>query len=146
MPDKPLHAFMSAMAGQNKTLKDLFAVIATKLGIRYEHERETERILRTRHEGQWVESKHGGKTWDSGIDHAEENYADSNHNVQGALDKLGRPTAMWYHTRSMCLVIQDKSGEKVGVRSIELRMPLIGLHVGNLNALIEGLKAKLDAN
>lgn len=141
-----IRAFFEAMQQQNVNLRRFFTVVAAKLSIPYLQEREGERLLATRHEGKWVPDEHGGRVWDSGKDFASENGPDSYNSVGTALDKLRRPTAMWYHNPSMNLVILDESGTKVGVRSVDLRVPLIGLHPGNVRDLIGGLLEKIRAN
>lgn len=141
-----IRAFLEAMVQQNKGLQGFFTLIAARLGIPYSHDRENERVIQTRHEGEWVPGEHGGKVWDSGKDYSHDNYPDSFNGVPDALEKIRRPVAMWYHTPSMNLVILDDSGVKVGIRSTALRIPLIGMHPGNINALVEGLQAKLKVN
>ena len=141
-----VRAFLEAIGQQNFDLKKFFVIVATRLGIPYEHERESERLLQTRHEGKWVPGEHGGQVWDSGKDHSHDNYPDSFNDVPGALVKIHHPVAMWYHNPSMNLVILDDSGAKVGIRSTCLRIFLIGMHTGNVQALIEGLQEKLRAS
>ncbi len=146
MPDQGVELFLQALGNQNFDLKRFFIIVATRLGIPYEHERESERVVNVRHEGKWVPNEHGGEVWDSGKDRSHDNYSDSCNDVPGALVKIHRPVAMWYHNPSMCLVILDESGVKVGIRSTCLRIFLIGLHTGNVRDLIEGLQEKLRAS
>lgn len=149
MEDPGVELFLNALVQQSQSLRGYFVAVATRLGIPYEHERETERVVNVRHEGKWVpidDKGGGGTTWDSGKDHSHDNYPDSFNDVPGALAKIHRPVAMWYHNPSMNLVILDESGAKVGIRSTCLRIFLIGMHTGNVQALIEGLQEKLRAS
>lgn len=65
----------------------------------------------------------------------------SYNDVQGALDRITVPTAVYYNYQKMNLVIVDKSGELVGIRSVDLRELDGGQR--NVQTLIDGLKAKM---
>ena len=85
----------------------LFKDLAKKLGISYNQDRETD--------GEYPEE-----------------YL----SVPATLAEVRKPVSMWYHTRSLSLVIEDINGKKVGVPledlreggSIQLMSGLIKLH------------------
>ncbi len=137
-------AFLNMMSSHNNGLCQALKVMAGYLGIPYLEGRENERVLRKRHEGKWVDKEGGGSWYDTGVDYAEENYPDSRHTVESALRVMTRPVFMWYHNRSMNLVIEDSTGRRFGVASNKLSVPLVGLNKEAFSTLVKGLRAKLE--
>ena len=140
-----ISGFLNMLLGQNNNIKGLFVVMAQRLKIPYKSDCEDDLVVKIRHGGKWVPDG-GGLVWDYGADYSNENVPDSYNNVSDALAKIHQPTAIWYHNRSMNLVILDKSGEKIGIRSTELRVPFKDWQMGNLKILEDGLRAKITSN
>jgi hypothetical protein len=144
--DKGFELLMRELGRGNKTLCDFFRTVATHLGIEYKLSLETERVLEVRHEGRWIPSGHGGEEWDDGQTWSKDGWPDSFNTTKEALGKIGYPIAMWYHCPSMNLVIENDDGTKVGIRSTDFRIPLLGPKTDRLNQLVAGLRAKQEIN
>lgn len=143
-PEKPEgeyfeHIKKATEEGRHLSIPQAYSEI---LGIPHLKERSSEKVVAERHEGKWIQPDQGCRYWDSGKDYSKDNYADVIGNVEEALQQIGRPLAIWGHNRSLCLVILDEK-HKVGVRSVDLRVPYLGMLWSNAEALLQGLKQRL---
>ena len=137
--------FAEMIARQHLGMKSLARVVAERAGLHYDEYRDGERLIEKRHDGQWVTSDDGSLSWDDGLVWTQDNYPHTYNKPPEALSLVTRPLSIWYHGRTMCLVILDLTGRQIGVPSNHLRSPLGGTRKEALDRLIDGLAAKLLA-
>lgn len=65
------------------------------------------------------------------------------HGIPDGLSAITAPVAMWWHPQTLCLVVEDVSGKRVGFKSTSFRLLGLGLIPGRLEAILDGLISKL---
>lgn len=146
-----IQGFFAMLQGQNQSVTSLGRSLATRLGVPYVAERESEKLLghcyrdasreealkqglfptrrfKKRCDGSILETD----DWPSPLREFDQltaevwtrdNWPDNVNDVAGALGRCTTGiTAVYYHRPSMCLVVIGASGEKVGIRSTAFRL------------------------